>query len=163
MNLKKLSTILGKNQIKAVWQPALTFLTILCIGVACTTTSKTLPTTSTLTMVTATPSTSPEQPGKANIEGIVVGGGDKSPSNRMDSPRTFIYEVRAESGDIILVTYIALPPSPAARPKAFRLEFHAGEIQIGDYLKAYGSFDPATLTLTVAEEGDFIETYPSKP
>jgi hypothetical protein len=109
------------------------------------------------------PPTLPATTGKAGIEGIVVGGGDKSPTNRSGGPRTFIFEVRIDSGEIVLVTYVALPPSPAADQQRFRLDFHAGEIKIGDYLKAYGSFDPATLTLTVAEQGDYIETYPTKP
>ena len=119
--------------------------------------------TAPVTPTEAIPPTLPESMGKASIEGMVIGGGDKSPSGLMGGPRTFIYEVRTDSGEIILVTYVALPPSPAADKQAFKLEFHAGEIKIGDYLKAYGSFDPATLTLTVAEQGDYIETYPSKP
>lgn len=101
--------------------------------------------------------------GKASVEGVVIGGGDKSPSTRLGGPRTYVFEVRSDRGEIILVTYVAMPPSPAADRQAFRLEFHAGEIKIGDYLKAYGSFDPATMTLTVTEHRDYIETYPSRP
>src|SRR5512139_715872 len=53
------------------------------------------------------PPTSPKSAGKASIEGIVIGGGDKSPSGLMGGPRTFIYEVRTDSREIILVTYVA--------------------------------------------------------
>ncbi|TLN02979.1 hypothetical protein FDZ74_14985 [bacterium] len=98
------------------------------------------------------------------VGGIVLSGGDTSPQGRMDAPRSFVYRVRLESGAEIDVAYTAYPPSPAgdARPKV-QLTFHAGEILVGDYLSARGAYDQATNTLTVAAEGDFIQTFEKKP
>ena len=42
-------------------------------------------------------------------------------------------------------------------------DLHAGVINVGDYLAARGTYDPATNTLTVVQETDFIQTYPQKP
>ncbi len=43
------------------------------------------------------------------------------------------------------------------------LDFHAGEVLVGDYMNACGNFDQATQTIVVVEGGHYIETYPSKP
>lgn len=105
----------------------------------------------------------PDQVSKYAIQGIVIGGGDKSSSSLKGGPHIFIYEVRTDGGEIILVTYTAFPPSPVGKNRVIRLDFHAGEIKIGDYLKAFGSFNPTNLTLYVEDDGDFIETFLSKP
>lgn len=111
------------------------------------------------------PTTAPElSAGVQTVSGVVLGGGDQTPPGLMDAPRTFIYQVRLDSGEEINVAYTAYPYSPAAelRP-AINLTLHAGEITPGVYLSARGIYDPATQTLTVADEGDFIETSPEKP
>ncbi|HWR66328.1 MAG TPA: hypothetical protein VN364_09435 [Bellilinea sp.] len=102
--------------------------------------------------------------GIQQIGGIVLGGGDTTPAGLMDAPRTFAYQIKADSGEEITVTYTAYPPSPAgdAKPEV-KLSFHAGEILVGDYLVARGTFDKSSQTLTVGDQGDFIETYAEKP
>jgi len=100
-----------------------------------------------------------------HISGYVTGGGDTTPEGLLDAPRKFIYTVKSDDGAIVQVSYIAYPPSPVgdSQRKKIRLNYHAGEILIGDYIKASGTYDKSTNTLIIAEEGDFIQTYPSKP
>jgi hypothetical protein len=99
------------------------------------------------------------------VSGYVVDGGDTTPEGLLDSPRQFLYKIEREDGSFVNVAYTAFPPGPFETPEGrkIRLNFHAGTILIGDYLKAQGSYDKNTNTLTVAEEGDYIETYPKKP
>ena len=102
--------------------------------------------------------------GTQEIGGIVLGGGDTTPAGLMDAPRTFAYQVKLDNGEEITVSYIAYPPSPAgdAQPRV-ELSFHAGEILVGDYLIARGTYDNSNQTLTVGSQGDFIETFAEKP
>lgn len=102
--------------------------------------------------------------GLQEVRGTVLGGGDTSPPGLMDAPRTFVYQVKLESGEEIQVQYTAYPPSPAADalPKV-RIDLYTGEIQTGDYLKARGTYDSTTRTLLVAADGDYIETHEKKP
>jgi hypothetical protein len=111
------------------------------------------------------PTTPPElSAGVQTVSGVVLGGGDQTPQGLMDAPRTFIYQLRLDSGEEISLTYTAYPYSPAAESRpVIRLTFHAGEIKPGFYLSARGTYDPASKTLTVAGEGDFIETSAEKP
>ncbi len=74
----------------------------------------------------------------------------------MDAPRVFVYQVRLDTGATLEVSYTAFPPSPVGDKQKIRLEFHNGQIQVGDLLEAYGKYDPATNRLTVTEEGDYI-------
>lgn len=95
-----------------------------------------------------------------SISGIVLSGGDTTPVGLMDAPRTFIYQVKQDSGKIINVSYKSYPPSPAGdsvMAKIF-LEFYAGSIQIGDRIYATGILDEATNTIVIAEEGGYIRT-----
>lgn len=102
--------------------------------------------------------------GVQEVSGIVLGGGDQNPPGLMDAPRTFIYQVRLDSGEEINISYTAYPPSPVNESKPSpKLTFNEGEIQIGEYIIAKGLYDLATQTLTVALEADFIETYAKKP
>jgi hypothetical protein len=107
----------------------------------------------------------PEAEISAAVSGYVVGGGDKTPEGLADAPRRFVYDLQTDDGSFMAVAYIAYPPSPVGdrEAKKIRLDFHAGTILVGDYLKARGSYDRNTNTLMVAEEGDYIETYPEKP
>ncbi len=108
--------------------------------------------------------TVPLQAGVQEIGGIVLGGGDQTPEGLLGGPVTYLYQVRLDGGEEIQVTYTAYPPSPAGQVQpAPRLTFHAGVINVGDYLAARGTYDPATNTLTVVQETDFIQTYPQKP
>ncbi|OJX43800.1 MAG: hypothetical protein BGO78_02205 [Chloroflexi bacterium 44-23] len=104
------------------------------------------------------------QNGIQKVSGIVLSGGDTTPAGLLDAPRTFVYQVKLDGGEEINVTYTAYPPSPVSetQPK-IRLAFYAGEINVGDYIIAHGNYDKSTQTLTVAAEGDYIETYSKKP
>lgn len=98
------------------------------------------------------------------ISGYVSSGGDSTPKGLFDVPRKFIYKIQADDGSVVDVTYTAYPPSLVGdRGKRIKLNFHAGTILIGDYLRARGRFDKNTSTLVVAEDGDYIETYAKKP
>jgi hypothetical protein len=99
------------------------------------------------------------------ISGYVISGGDLTPEGLLDAPRKFVYKVEMDNGSFVDVTYTAYPPGPVSEREGekIRLNFHAGTILIGDYLKARGSYDPNTNTLIIAKEGDYIETYPEKP
>jgi len=100
------------------------------------------------------------QPVKLTISGYVVSGGDTTPQGLFDAPRKFVYKIKTDTGSIIDVTYTAYPPSPVGdqERKKIRLSFHAGSVLIGDYLQARGSFAKSANVLTVADEGDYIET-----
>lgn len=102
--------------------------------------------------------------GVQEISGVVLSGGDTTPPGLMDAPRTFVYQVKLDDGVEISLTYTAYPPSPAgdARPQP-KFSFYNGNIQTGDYLTARGTYDSASKTLTVASEGDTIETFATKP
>lgn len=97
------------------------------------------------------------------ISGTVQDGGDTTPPDLLDAPRKFVYTVRTEDGLIVTMTYTAYPPSPNQVDKKIKLTFHAGAILIGDYVKARGIYDAQTRTLMITEEGDYIETFASKP
>ncbi len=100
-----------------------------------------------------------------SIAGYVIGGGDTTPEGLFDVPRKFVYKIKTDDNSFINVSYTAYPPSPVGdiQKKKIRLNFHAGTILIGDYLKARGSYDKNTNTVIVASEGDYIETYTKKP
>ena len=95
------------------------------------------------------------------VSGLVTGGGDTTPSGGpLDAPRIFTYEILKDDGTSVNVSYTAYPPSPAgdAARKRIMLFFRAGSIQVGDFLNAQGTFDQATNTVTVANDGDYIFT-----
>jgi hypothetical protein len=100
---------------------------------------------------------------EVEVRGLVLTGGDQSPEGLMDAPRKFVYQVETEERGLINVTYTAFPPSPVGGSQEIELEFHAGEIQIGDFLVAYGRFDAESLTLYVEGTGHFIQTLPEAP
>jgi hypothetical protein len=97
------------------------------------------------------------------VSGTIIAGGDTTPPDLLDAPRKFSYSLQTDDGQIVTITYTAFPPSPNLDDKKIKLNFHAGVILIGDYVKARGSYDVQTKTLVVAEEGDFIETFATKP
>jgi hypothetical protein len=98
------------------------------------------------------------------VSGYVLSGGDTTPEGLLDAPRKFIYEIQGDDGSIILVTYTAFPPGPVGdKAPEIRLDFHAGSIQQGDYLVAGGTYETASNSLVVANEGNYIETYREKP
>ena len=100
------------------------------------------------------------------VTGVVVGGGDTTLANGpTDAPRKYVYEVQKEDRTRVNVSYTGYPPSPvgdAARAK-IALQFHDGEMEAGDYMEAFGTYDAASNTVTVAELGEYIKTYAQKP
>ncbi len=98
------------------------------------------------------------------ISGRVIGGGDTTPEGLLDAPRKFVYQIEKDDGTMVNLTYTAFPPSPAGdrQSSKIKLSLHGGKISAGHYVKASGSFSSGTTTLTVAKEGDFIETSPEK-
>jgi hypothetical protein len=144
--------------------------------IGCVPTNETLPAntqlpSSTATVPALTHFTTPSLPTQTNaldsvitVSGYVIEGGDTTPAGLVDVPRIFKYRIEKDDGSVILITYSAYPPSPSGdESRKFRLKFHAGEIQIEDYLQARGIYDGQTNTLIIAEEGHFIETFPQKP
>ncbi len=98
------------------------------------------------------------------ISGRIISGGDTTPEGLLDAPRRFVYKIETDDGSVVNLTYTAFPPSPFGdqQLKKITLHFHEGRISPGHYLKAHGSYDPGTNMLTVAQEGDFIETSTEK-
>jgi hypothetical protein len=97
------------------------------------------------------------------VRGTVVSGGDTTPAEGpLDVPRIFVYKLKKDDSGFVEVTYTAYPPSPVGEANRAKIMFslYAGQIKIGDYLKAQGFYDPAAGTLTVGQQGDFIKTYP---
>ena len=98
------------------------------------------------------------------VSGYVVNGGDTTPAGLIDVPRIFEYQINTDDGLSVNLTYTAFPPLPSGNLRQkLKLIFHAGEILIGDYIQARGTYSEETRTLTVAEEGDYIQTFPEKP
>ena len=97
------------------------------------------------------------------VAGYVIGGGDTTQGGQFDVPRKFVYEVKTKSDAIIKIQYTAFPPTPGGVHQEIVLEFYAGEVMKGDYLKAYGCYDKGNNTLLVIKKGDYIETFPEKP
>jgi hypothetical protein len=104
-------------------------------------------------------------PSPITVSGIVVSGGDTTPKGLMDAPRTFVYKLEKDDHTFINVSYTIYPPSPAgdANNKKIVLSFYGTGIKVGDYMKAYGTYDREIDTVVVANEGDYIKTYPQKP
>jgi hypothetical protein len=94
------------------------------------------------------------------VSGQIIGGGDTTPANIFDAPRNFVYQIKQNNGNTINVAFTTYPPSPTGdkERKKTRFSFYNNKITVGDYLKAYGSLNKATQTLTVKDEGDYIET-----
>jgi hypothetical protein len=101
--------------------------------------------------------------GLQEVEGVVIAGGDQTEKGLMDAPRTFVYQVQLESGEQINLTYTAYPPSPTGKRSPILLKFFEGVINPGNYIRARGTYDAENKTLTVAVDGDFIETFADKP
>ena len=102
--------------------------------------------------------------GTQEVRGKVLGGDDQTPEGLMDSPRTYIYQVRLDSGEEINVSYTAYPPSSASQNQPGpQLTFYNGVILAGDYMVAQGTYNANTRTLNVALESDYIETLAEKP
>ena len=114
------------------------------------------PTTPVVTMT-------PDVAAQRCIGGHVIGGGDTTPAGLADSPRAFVYSIRTDGGSTVRVSYTAVPPGPREHPQPFQLQFHAGTIRVGDYIKACGTYDAASATIVVARHGEYIETYAEQP
>jgi hypothetical protein len=97
------------------------------------------------------------------LSGMIIAGGDTTPPDLLDAPRKFVYSVQTDDNQTVTLTYTAYPPLPDPVDQKIKLTFHAGEILIGDYVKARGAYDTQANTLVVAEDGDFIETFATRP
>jgi hypothetical protein len=98
-----------------------------------------------------------------DVSGIVIEGGDTTPADGpQDTPRVFVYKIQKDDGTFVNVSYTAYPPSPMADEQKFNLELHDGVINTGDRMQARGMYDAGTNTVIVAEEGDYIRTFPNK-
>jgi len=96
------------------------------------------------------------------VSGYVISGGDTTPEGLFDVPRVFVYEIRKDDGSVVNVAYTAYPPSPVGNNEMKKIRLK-GPISIGVYLIAHGTYNKETNTLIVANDGDYIETYPKKP
>ena len=99
-----------------------------------------------------------------SVTGTVVSGGDTtSPGGPLDAPRIFVYEVKRDDGTKVKVSYTAYPPSPVgdANRAKITLDFSGGGINMGDRMEALGRIDKETNTIVVADQGDYIRTYPA--
>ncbi len=99
-----------------------------------------------------------------SVTGIVLSGGDTTPpGGPVDAPRVFVYEVKKSDGSTVKVSYTAYPPSPVgnANRAKITLEFSGGTVQIGDRMEALGRIDKETNTVVIADQGDYIKTYPA--
>jgi hypothetical protein len=105
-------------------------------------------------------------PPKLEVVGKVISGGDTTAAGGpQDAPRKFVYKIQKDNGDFLNVTYTAYPPSPSgdAAMAKINLSYYDGAPKAGDYIKAYGTYDVTSSTITVVDDGDFIKTYPVKP
>jgi hypothetical protein len=107
-----------------------------------------------------------DQPTTQTVTGKVLSGGDTTaPDGPKDAPRVFAYRVQKADGTVVTVSYTAYPPSPVgdtARAK-ITLDFHGGEVRVGDIMEASGTLDPNTATIVIAAQGDYIKTYRPQP
>jgi len=100
------------------------------------------------------------------VSGIVISGGDTArPDGPLDVPHKFVYQIQQTDGTTVNVSYTAYPPSPVGDAQRARitLDFHDGSINIGDRLEAFGTLDKESNTVVVADQGDFLKTYPHGP
>ena len=99
------------------------------------------------------------------ISGQVIDCRDSTPPGLADVPRRLLFVVEREDGSVAEITYTAFPPSPFGDSQAakIRLNLHEGKIMVGHHMNARDSFDAEANRLTVAGEGDFMETFASKP
>jgi hypothetical protein len=104
-------------------------------------------------------------PAATTVSGIVISGGDTTPEGLLDAPRTFVYQLEKDDHPIVNVSYTAYPPSPAGdvNNAKITLNLYNSGIKVGDYLIASGNYNPETNTVVVANEGNYITTYPQKP
>ncbi len=98
------------------------------------------------------------------VTGRIISGGDETPEGLMDAPRKFVYRIETDDGSVMSLSYTAFPPSPFGdrQMRGVTLTLHEGRISPGHYVKTNGTYNAETNTLTIAEEGDFIETSPEK-
>lgn len=90
--------------------------------------------------------------------------GDPYPPNLLDAPAVFNITATGRQPDgseaEAIISYTAYTVGPIAEEQRgrIRLSFHEGTIKVGHEIKTRGTFDSATGVITVADQGDFIET-----
>jgi hypothetical protein len=105
-----------------------------------------------------------EQELPVTVTGTVISGGDTAqPNGPQDVPHQFVYTVQKADGTQVNVSYMAYPPSPVgdAYKAKITLDFYAGTINIGDKMEALGTLDKETNTVVMANQGDYIKTFPA--
>lgn len=86
---------------------------------------------------------------KATVVGVVVGIAS------IDASGKYLYELLREDGTYVNVSYIA--------NKDVAISLYSETVQIGDYMKAIGTYDKETNTVMVTGQDDFIKTYSVRP
>jgi hypothetical protein len=98
-----------------------------------------------------------------NVERTLPSG-DPYPPDLRDAPAVYRITalVRESDGSKVerIISYTAYPPSPVAdaQREKIRLSFHERTVRVGHQIWARGTLNPQTNTITVADQGDFIET-----
>lgn len=89
---------------------------------------------------------------KSTVLGVLINIKDTTPPDSPeDTPRQYIFELLKEDGTYVNVSY-------TAKEDVGRSLYNA-TIQVGDYMKAVGTYDKSTNTVVAATEGDLIKTY----
>jgi hypothetical protein len=97
---------------------------------------------------------------KVTVSGYIVSDGyTASADGPLDALRNFVYTLIRDDGTFVNVSYTAYPPSPAADANKIEMSLYDGDIKIGDYMKAIGTYDKQTNTVMLGD-GDFLKTYP---
>ena len=93
------------------------------------------------------------------IAGYVVEIEPLSWEGLSDAPLEFSYRIQIENGDKVKLTYRAYPPGPVQRKPV--LSFHAGSIQINDFVEVCGQQNQTSGSIDVNLPDDYIRSYPS--
>ncbi len=93
---------------------------------------------------------------KSTVLGVVIGIKETTlPDSPENTSKQYIYELLRDEGTIVNVSYTdgeGISPS-----------LHNEAIQVGDYMKAVGTYDRSTNTVVADELNDLIKTYDHNP
>ncbi len=92
---------------------------------------------------------------KATVLGVVVSARETTLDSLVDVPRKYTYELLREDGTFVNVNFTA--------KEGIALSLYNETIQVGDYMKAVGTYDKSTNTVVVVTQDDLIKTYPNMP
>jgi len=95
-------------------------------------------------------------PSKTTVLGVVVSiQNTTSAESSGDAPGQHVYELLRDDGTFVNVSYTAKGD--------VALSLYSEAIQVGDYMKAVGTYDKSTNTVITATKGDMIKTYDHNP